>query len=102
MVFCAKIYNMTEFNPDQPLHSEFEAQPIVDAQDAIFDDIPEREQLERGMDWLLDRQKELYEEHQHLREQGQALTAEKEQELDDINHAMLELNHVLKKYQPEE
>lgn len=96
---------MTEFtpNPDNPeSQPEFNPEPIQDAHDAISEQMPERMELERGMDWLLERQKELYAEHRQKRDRGESLSPLSEQELDDIYHALLELNHVIQKYKSDD
>jgi hypothetical protein len=109
MLFCDRIYNMTEFtpypeNPElQPEHREHtDPETLEHSIDTLMQNIWDRPQLERALDGVLDRQKELVEQLHDKRERGERLTAAEESELDEINGAILSIQHLFERYDSRE
>ena len=101
VLVCDKIYNMEQENLSFRPHLE-EPEHISSAIERVMADLEKPAELERMLQDRLDRQSELFERHHWLRRQGRSLPSDEEKELDEINEAMLTLQHIYRKYHPVE
>ena len=100
---------MTEFShgpyrPESPSEPAIQGEPeaVEHSIDALMQRIWDRPQVERAMDHLLDRQKELVQQMHDKRELEERLTPSEETELDEINNTILTIQHLFERYDSKE
>lgn len=75
-------------------------EPIASSIDTLVSQLASPESLLNGLDWMCNRQSELYEKSRQLTQAGQRLSTEETAELDDIHTALLEIQHINDRYNP--
>lgn len=95
---------MTEIpqNPEQTRPHLEDPELVAGSIETLVEHLATPESIQTGVNWMLNRQEELYSKHRAARDNGERIPKTEETELDEIHTALMEVGHIIEKYHPGE